>query len=136
AKPVNFPNPRADILKNIYKEAVVEVTPSESSFPLNNDSETERNNCNGGVYIISNEFLKKLAPKWKAYANWCIENADIFTSKYSKHADQVAFGLAIASLEQKLTHLPLEYNFPTHVSKNLLPNITPNIIHYHGCIDE
>tara|TARA_R110000823_G_scaffold243818_1_gene367990 strand:+ start:9876 stop:12020 length:2145 start_codon:yes stop_codon:yes gene_type:complete len=136
AKPVDFPNPPSNILKNIYKEAEVVYTPFNSSLPLNNDSETEINNCNGGVYILSNKFLKKLAPKWKAYANWCVENADTFTSKYSKHADQVGFGLAMSSLGQKVTHLPLEYNYPLHVSKKILPNITPKIIHFHGCIDE
>lgn len=136
AKPVDFPNPPSNILKNIYKEAGVIYIPFKSSFPLNNDSETEINNCNGGVYIISSKFLKKLAPKWKDYALWGINNASLFTPKYCKHADQVSFGLAMASLDEKLTHLPIEYNFPTHISKDLLPNTSPKIIHYHGCIDE
>lgn len=136
AKTVDFPNPPSSILKTIYKKAEVAYTPFTSSFPLKDDMETEFNNSNGGLYIISNAFLKKLAPKWKANANWCIENATLFTPKYSKHADQVAFGLAMASLSEKLIHLPLEYNFPTHVPTSLLPNTSPKILHYHGEIDE
>lgn len=135
AKPVDFPNPPPVILKTLYKEAGVTYTPFKSSFPLNDENETEFNNSNGGVYIISREFLKKLTPKWKKYANWCIENANLFTPKYSKHADQVAFALAMASLDNKLTHLPLEYNFPIHISKDVLPNISPKIIHFHNELD-
>lgn len=136
AKSVDFPNPPSSILKSIYNAADVKFTPFESSFPLNNDFETEINNCNGGVYIIHKDFVNDLASNWISYANWCLENPDLFTDKFIKHVDQVSFGLAMASLNKKVTHLSLEYNYPTHVPKELLPDIVPKIIHYHDYIDE
>lgn len=129
AKVVDFPNPPFDILQNIFAKNDLEIETTESTFPLNGEQSTDWNNCNGGLYIISKDFLKTLAPKWIHYANLCIEQNDVFTDRYSKHADQVGFALAMASLGKKVTHLGIEWNYPTHVKFNV--DLSPKILHFH-----
>jgi len=136
AKIVDFPNPPLTILQDIYKAANLNFAECESSFSIDNENVTYCNNCNGGVYILSKKALNEIAPKWIDYAQWSIDNKKLFTDKYAKHADQVGFALALSSLNKKATHLSIEWNFPTHVKKELLPNIKPNIIHFHNCINE
>lgn len=136
AKIVDFPLPPPDILKGIFKAANLEFTTVASTYALKQTQTTDRNNCNGGLYIISRDFLNLLAPKWSEYANWCIANSALFTPEFSKHADQVSFALAMRSLDTNVTPLGIEWNFPLHVGSTMLPDISPNLIHYHECIDE
>lgn len=134
AKVVDFPNPPFDILQSIFAKNNLEIEKTESTFPLNEEQLTDWNNCNGGLYIISKDFLKSLAPKWIHYANLCIEQKDIFTDTYSKHADQVGFALAMASLGKKVTHLDIEWNYPIHINNPI--EVDPKIIHFHNEINE
>ncbi len=135
AKVVDFPNPPAEILKAIYKKVGFQFAEIQTTFALEGSNVTDVNNCNGGLYIISKEGLNKIAPHWIKWANWSIENADLFTENYSKHADQVGFALAMAETNFSLNHLDISWNFPIHVSKHMLPNIEPNIIHFHSQLD-
>jgi len=48
--------------------------------------------------------------------------------------DQVSFALAMRDLRTNVKHLDLAGNFPTHVPATVLPDITPQIIHYHAQI--
>jgi 2-polyprenyl-3-methyl-5-hydroxy-6-metoxy-1,4-benzoquinol methylase len=135
SKIVDFPNPPIDILKGIYAKAELTFKEAETSFPLANNNKTEFNNCNGGLYIFSKKGLNTIAPHWIKWSNWCIDNADLFTEHYSKHADQVGFALAMSETDSKLNHLDMTWNYPIHVNKELLPNIKPNIIHFHNQLD-
>lgn len=134
AKIVDFPNPPLYVLQEIFKENNFIVSEFETTFPLNGEQITDWNNCNGGVYIISREFLSKLVKPWKQYSLWCIQNANLFGEKYDKHADQVGFAMAMASLDEQVSHLEVEWNYPTHVKSEL--DIRPQIIHYHDAINE
>lgn len=134
AKIVDFPNPPLSILQEIFKENNFIVSEYETTFPINGERVTNWNNCNGGVYIISREFLSKLVKPWKQYSLWCIENANLFGEKYDKHADQIGFAMAMASLDKQVSHLEVEWNYPIHVKSEL--NISPKIIHYHDAINE
>ncbi len=136
AKIVDFPNPPTAILQDIYKAASLSFSECESSFSNGGKNLTHSNNCNGGVYMFSKKALNEVAPKWIKYVHWSIDNKHLFTEKYAKHADQVGFALAMSSLNKKVAHLEVEWNFPIHVNKDLLPNIKPNIIHFHNCINE
>jgi SAM-dependent methyltransferase len=91
---------------------------------------TDRNNCNGGFYIIDRAFLAALAPVWRRWALWCIEHAELL-GKYRVHADQVGFALAMRELGKNVEPLDLSWNFATHAGKRLLPDIAPQILHYH-----
>lgn len=135
AKVVDFPNPPITILKKTFEANNLSIDKCKTTFKNQEEEYSDWNNCNGGLYIISSDFIKKLNPLWKHYAKWCIENKELFTEKYSKHADQVGFALAMNSLGEKVTHLGIEWNYPTHISKNLLPEIEPKIIHFHDKID-
>lgn len=132
AKIVDFPNPPLSVLKDIYKAAELEFVEAETTFSLENKHITAFNNCNGGLYIFSKQGLNDIAPKWKEYALWSIENAKLFTEKYEKHADQVGFSLALSSLNKNVNHLGIEWNYPIHMSSKLLSNINPKIIHFHN----
>lgn len=134
AKIVDFPNPPLSILQDIFAGNSLEVSQAETTFPLKGNQLTDWNNCNGGLYIVAKDFLKILAPKWKHYANLCIEQQQLFTDRYSKHADQVGFALAMTSLEQKVTQLGIEWNYPIHVANSI--EVNPKIIHFHTEIDE
>jgi 2-polyprenyl-3-methyl-5-hydroxy-6-metoxy-1,4-benzoquinol methylase len=136
SKIVDFPNPPLPILKSIFELANIEVIEFETSFKLGTDNISDWNNCNGGLYILSKTAFKDIALKWIEYSTWCINNDYLFTENYKKHADQVGFALAMSSLNKKVNHLDLEWNFPIHIGRNLLSNIKPNIIHFHDCINE
>ncbi len=136
AKIVDFPSPPSTILISIFKEAGLDFHGVAASFPLGEDSQTEQNNCNGGLYVIESRFLKKLAPQWKQKAIWCIEKAELFTEPFKKHADQIGFALAMRELQIDVSPLPIDYNFPSHVSAQLLPDVSPVLIHYHDLLDE
>lgn len=135
AKVVDFPNPPIAILEKIFEANNLSIDKCKTTFKNLEEEYSDWNNCNGGLYIISSDFIKKLNLLWKQYAKWGIDNKELFTDTYSKHADQVGFALAMNSLGEKVTHLGIEWNYPTHISKNLLPEIEPKIIHFHDKID-
>jgi hypothetical protein len=100
-------------------------------FPQGPDQElSDVNNCNGGLYICAGEFLAQLTPRWRSWALWCLDNSHLFES-FSVHADQVSFALAMRELNVKVGNLPLTWNYPTHIPANDLPDVSPQIIHYH-----
>lgn len=135
AKIVDYPNPPINIIKKIFEKEGFEIEKSVTSFALAESNVTDYNNCNGGVYIIQKKFLKSLAPRWKKYSLKCIEYKELFTDSYHQHADQVGFALAMKSLNRKVEHLELKWNFPTHIpTKNITDK--PAILHFHEQIDE
>jgi SAM-dependent methyltransferase len=91
---------------------------------------TDVNNCNGGFYVIDREFLATLAPEWRRWARWGIDNGDRLGA-YRVHADQIGFALAMRVLGKKVAPLDLRWNFPTHADKALLPDMAPEVLHYH-----
>ena len=91
---------------------------------------TDHNNCNGGVYICDRVFLTELEDAWRSRALWSLEHLGLYGG-HEFHVDQVSFALAMRELRANVQHLELAWNFPTHVSPRVLPDITPQIIHYH-----
>ncbi|TNJ45777.1 methyltransferase domain-containing protein [Tamlana fucoidanivorans] len=134
AKIVDFPNPPLTILKTIFEAHQLQVFETLTTFSNNNEQVTDWNNCNGGVYIISKDFLKELKPLWEKYALWSIDNAELFGKEYDKHADQVGFALAMGKLNKKVTHLSVEWNYPIHVSNSI--KVSPRIVHFHNQVNE
>lgn len=137
AKIVDFPRPPIARLRRIFKAAGVgEVEAVPASFPIDGERLTDYNNCNGGVYLISRKIFAQLAKEWQDYANWSFDNIALYGDDFSHHIDQVSFALALTKLGVKVNHLAIEWNYPTHLKKRLLPNVTPRIIHYHAQVDE
>lgn len=133
ARIVDYANPPAPVLLKIFVSAGF-GSPDwwPVVFPQVPDRElTDVNNCNGGLYIFAGDFVADLEPSWRRWALWCLDNSHLFES-WSLHADQVSFALAMRELNAKVCHLPLAWNYPTHiVPVAKLPDISPQIIHYH-----
>lgn len=136
AKVVDFPCPPSQILNTIFKESGLDYQEVASTFPLGEDAVTEQNNCNGGLYIIQASFLNQLSEHWKQKSTWCIDNANLFTEPFKKHADQVGFALAMRAIQANVSPLPITYNYPSHVGSELLQDASPVMIHYHDLLDE
>ena len=132
ARIVDFADPPESILVEIFAASGLGRPDWRPvSFPRGADRElTDVNNCNGGLYICAGEFLKELAPRWRFWARWCLDHGQLFQS-FFMHADQVSFALAMRELHAKVFPLPLVWNYPTHVASAELPNIDPQILHYH-----
>jgi 2-polyprenyl-3-methyl-5-hydroxy-6-metoxy-1,4-benzoquinol methylase len=132
AKVVDFANPPPPVLEDVFQLAGLgDPDWTETSFPTaEEDGRSDRNNCNGGVYIFEQSSLRSVAPLWQKWAAWCIDHAEAF-GDYSKHADQVSFALALRELNGAIEPLPLAWNYPTHLPASLLPDVEPQILHFH-----
>jgi SAM-dependent methyltransferase len=130
---VHYGNPPASVLATIFAEAV--GAPPDwvlAALERNGRREpTDRNNCNGGVYICDCAFLTDLEAAWRSRALWSLEHLNLYRG-HGFHVDQVSFALAMHDLRTSVQHLDLAWNFPTNVPSHVLPDIVPQIIHYHG----
>jgi SAM-dependent methyltransferase len=130
---VNYGNPPPAVLATIFEEAVG-APPDWVPVALEQNGRrelTDRNNCNGGVYICDRAFLTDLEDAWRRRALWSLEHLSLY-GEHGFHVDQVSFALAMRDLHKNVQHLDLAWNFPTHVPANVLPDIVPQIIHYHA----
>jgi capsular polysaccharide biosynthesis protein len=131
ARIVDHAVPAPQVLESIFNASGLGAPVWRSVvFPQGDHDITDLNNCNGGVYICSGEFISELAPRWKHWALWCLDNNHLF-GQYATHADQVGFALAMRELGEKVHPLEIRWNYPTHLPTQQLPDITPQIIHYH-----
>jgi hypothetical protein len=132
AKIVDLANPPEAVLRHVFHEAGLDepawVDASLSSGPKS--QRTDHNNRNGGLYILDGRFAVRLGPVWSKWARWCLERPDLF-AQFHIHADQVSFALAMRELGAQVAHLSIEWNYPTHLPRDLLPDIEPQILHYH-----
>jgi hypothetical protein len=90
---------------------------------------TDRNNCNGGVYILDGDVLPMLAPEWMRWARWCGDQRTLL-GPWLGFADQIALALACRGLGGDIQLLPIEWNFPTHTREEQY-NVVPQVVHYH-----
>ena len=130
---VDHANPPERVLLNIFNLSGLgapkwmPVSVGRSGAP----EYTDVNNCNGGLYICDAAFLAKLDRAWRFWANWCLDRSALFESA-AVHVDQVSFALAMRELRANVAHLPLAWNYPMHLTSSLLPDVSPEILHYHG----
>jgi SAM-dependent methyltransferase len=125
----HYGNPPASVLVTIFQEATG-VPPDWVPAALEREP-TDRNNCNGGVYICDRGFLTDLEDAWRSRALWSLEHLGLY-GEHRFHIDQVSFALAMRDLQENVQHLDLAWNYPTNVPPHLLPDIFPQIIHYHA----
>lgn len=131
AKPVDFGNPTADLLKQIFATAGLQFRPASADI---DGALTAFGNANGGVYVIAKEIFGPLAIEWRFWASWCLQNKVLFKESWV-HIDQVSFAMAVESLEVPYGEMHRRFNLPTHVSQPANLDCTPAIIHYHRAID-
>lgn len=126
---VHCGNPPKTRLAKIFEEAMG-VPPDWVSAALEREP-TDRNNCNGGVYICDRAFLTDMEDAWRSRALWSLERLDLYDG-YRFCLDQVSLALAMRDLRVNVQHLDLAWNFPTNAPADVLPDIVPQIIHYHA----
>ncbi len=131
AKVVDFANPPPPVLEELFRLAGLgDPDWTETSFPTADAGRTDRNNCNGGIYIFERDSLRAIAPVWRKWAAWCIDHSTVF-GDYNHHADQVSFALALRELNRVVEPLPLVWNYPTHLDASILPDVEPQVLHFH-----
>jgi len=129
---VDYENPPASVLAAIF-DAAIGSPPDWVPVTLGRDRRqelTDRNNCNGGVYICDRGFMTDLEAAWRSRALWSLEHLDLYQG-YQFHVDQVSFALAMRDLHVNVQHIDIAWNYPTHASPDVVPDIIPQIIHYH-----
>jgi len=131
-KIVDFARPPESVMATIFAEAELgEPDWVPVSIPTGpGEQRTDRNNFNGGVYVLAGSFIPKLDIAWRRWADWCLDHRELF-GPYSVHVDQVSFALALRALGISGVSLPIEWNYPIHVTSAHLPDVTPQILHFH-----
>ncbi len=110
----------------------LETTPTDFGH-----GDTARGYCNGGLYLFDGPTFRRLGPYWIKWAGWALARERLLGPSV-KHADQVAFLLALLETGQPATLLPLAMNFPTHLKKTTYApahDLPPAVIHYHDRLD-
>lgn len=133
AKIADLASPPEAVLAQIFRAAGVgEPDWVEVSFPADEPGwrYTDRSYCNGGLYILSGDIIAKLDLVWRKWANWCLKRPHLF-GDFAAHADQVSFALALREMQLPVDHLSLEWNYPLHLPGAPLPDVTPQILHFH-----
>ena len=133
AKIADHPNPSFDIMQAVFSAAGLSP-PTGVSTSLG-EHKTDRNNCNGGLYIIKQTFIEQLELHWRKWALWLLDNNELL-GPYKVHVDQVSFALAMQELDEATQLLPIEWNYPTHLQPESLPDVRPRMIHYHGKLNQ
>jgi 2-polyprenyl-3-methyl-5-hydroxy-6-metoxy-1,4-benzoquinol methylase len=132
AKIVDLANPPESVLATIFRAA----GPGEPewvavSFPQGPGfRHTDRNNCNGGLYVLAGDLIPQLDTVWRKWADWCLDRPHLFGAS-ALHVDQVSFALALRELGLRVDPLPIEWNYPLHLPAALLPDVVPQIVHFH-----
>src|ERR1035437_1232770 len=128
-KIVDNSRPPENLLAGIFQAAGLgEPNWVEVSIPKDDGHpNSDWNNFNGGLYILDGRFVAKLSPAWHAWAAWCLDRPNLF-GEFARHIDQVSFALALRELGVWGGQLPIEWNYPTY--SHLLPDVTPQILHY------
>ena len=132
AKVVDLANPSEPILEAIFRKAGMgEPAWVPVSLPQGEGlRRTDRNNCNGGLYILAKSVIPQLDVAWRKWAAWCLKHRDLF-GPFAIHVDQVGFALASRELGLSAQDFPIEWNYPIHLPAAQLPDVTPQILHFH-----
>lgn len=136
AKIVDRARPGLDVIETIFKAAGLPMgAPVSPSFaPTSSEERTQHNNCNNRLYVFRTDFLKSFAPVWRRWAGWCAQYPHLFGGMV-QHMDQISFALAMAEARIDAAHLPLRYNYPAHLPKQHLRDLSPACVFVHNRID-
>jgi hypothetical protein len=154
-KIVDSARPPETVLAGVFRAAGLgEPNWVEVSIPKDDGCrKSDRNNFNGGLYILDGRFAGALRPVWRAWATWCLDHRDSLGEFESDQMadrpsgpgvdgsmafpriepkalvwDQVSFALALRELGVLGRLLPIEWNYPTY--SPTLPDVSPQILHY------
>lgn len=139
AKTVDKPNPPLSILELLYQRTGLVTMPSLVEVDFEKTEHTYRSNCNGGLYVFSQDAFKEIKYAWLKWSTWCLRQDDIL-GDFIKHSDQLGFCFALIETEITLSILPVGVNFPTHFHKELysLQHTMEQrrVLHYHSNVTD
>jgi hypothetical protein len=145
AKPVDMPNPPMPIWRSLVERAGLDDLGQQAVPSFTPDETTPLFNCNGGLYVMRGCDLERLAPAWRFWAMFCLEQSAIL-GRWAHHADQLGFSLAMLESQQSggtrtldIESLSAEWNFPTYLPEKCYRGISPvdiKALHYYGQVDE
>ena len=132
AKVVDRPNPPFEILRELFVRSGLPGSPDLAVCSFSHQK-TYATNCNGGLYVIPGRILEHLAPAWKRWTAFSLEQSALL-GRYLHHSDQIGFCFAMHELGEAIAPLPLEMNFPTHLPAACYAGYDgpqPRVLHYH-----
>jgi 2-polyprenyl-3-methyl-5-hydroxy-6-metoxy-1,4-benzoquinol methylase len=131
-KIVDLSRPPEAILTTIFREAGLgDPQWVPVSIPTGPGAQrSDRNNLNGGFYVLAGTLIPRLNEAWCRWANWCLDHRQLL-GEFAIHVDQVSFALALRELGIWADSLPIEWNYPSHQPSASLPDVTPQILHFH-----
>ena len=134
AKVVDFANPPIELLAPLFREAGFPA--ARTSTVSFGGAPTFHNNCNGGLYLLSGDWLRRLQEPWPRWLRW-VEPRASQLGHYGVHMFQISLALALEELGATVDHLPLACNVPTHVAAIAQPPVEEEIraLHFHRAFD-
>lgn len=133
AKQVDGPNPPAEILETILREAGLPAPP-RVPLTLVPDTSTLNGNVNGGLYVADGAVFHILATSWERWARWLLDRRHLL-GDWAVHVDQVSMLLSLVDSNIPLQPLELGWNCPTHLGY-ALPVKDVRAVHYHDAVDD
>jgi predicted O-methyltransferase YrrM len=128
---VHETNPPAPVLAGIFAAAGLgEPEWIASFFGEPEAGLTDINNCNGGLYIVRQDFVATLEREWRHWAEWSLDQSELFAA-WAFNTDQVSFALAMRAAGARVRQLDVVWNYPTNVPDGRAPDVAPQILHYH-----
>ena len=136
SKPVDLPNPPIDVLEELRALRKIDQAPRivETSC---DGTPTYSVNCNGGLYIIPRCLAESICNTWIS-ETIAINSYRSLLGEYFVHLDQIGFAFAMLSCRYDIEEIPIEFNFPVHLSDHFRsrPIKEPKVLHYHWLQDE
>lgn len=138
AKIVDAPNPPEPVWRALLTVAGLDPDDVATAQPsLHPTQRTIETNCNGGLYVLSNDAVRRLGCLWPKWARFCLQQDEVL-GRWIHHADQLGFTLAMTEANLDFRPLELADNFPTHFPAHLyekVPERNIRLIHYHDRMD-
>ena len=113
AKVVDRENPPWSQVLKILERAGLEAPQTHSVPDFEPEGHTLPTNCNGGLYLLPRPLLQRIAPAWRRWSTFCLEQGDVLLDKVL-HSDQLGFALATLELEAPFQALTYQANYPLH----------------------
>ncbi|WP_374764217.1 SAM-dependent methyltransferase [Yunchengibacter salinarum] len=130
AKPVDMARPASRVVRALFDRAGLDAPRAgRPSFATEGADETTAwNNANQRLYGIRRAFLPTLAPFWRKWVRWLLDQTDLLGDP-PVNVLQLGFALAMGELGQSMRPLDLEWSVPGRLLKRVPNSLTPRMMH-------
>jgi hypothetical protein len=136
AKTADVPSVPLPLLTRLYKHFDLAVP--APAYRTTFDAVPTLWYCNSGALAVPVRFLPGLLPPWNRYESALRANPSLLDPAHH-HSQQAALSLAMAATGLPFRELPVEMNFPLHLTHLTTPGsmqtADPVILHYHDRVD-